>query len=104
MMFGAGMMWGAAISGGGCNWGWGHGDIDVDIDHNYNSNRNVDRNTNRTVNREGNRSSWKHNPEHRKGVNYRNGATAKQYGGQGGSNRVTRDQARGFDRGASAST
>jgi hypothetical protein len=39
--------------------------------------------------------AWQHNPEHRKGVNYQNSATAQKYGGTGASNQVTRDQARG---------
>ena len=44
MMFGAGMMWGAALSGG-CNWGWGNSDIDVDINHSNNFNRNTNINS-----------------------------------------------------------
>jgi len=39
--------------------------------------------------------AWQHNPEHRKGVNYQNSATAQKYGGTGASNQVTREQARG---------
>jgi len=39
-------------------------------------------------------TSWQHNPEHRKGVNYQNQATAQKYGG-GSPSQVSREQARG---------
>jgi len=93
MLFGAGVAWGAYLHGG-CSWGWGHGDIDVNVKNEYNFNRNTN---------VGN-GSWKHDAEHRKGVNYRSGQTAKLYGGSGAGSRVTRDQARGYDRGGSAGT
>lgn len=105
--FGFGMMMGAAIWGG-CGWGWGSSDINIDIDRNNNFNRNtsrgdrVDARGNRGGDRAGgnraggNRSSWNHNPSHRKGANYQNSKVASQYGGKGGSSRVSRDQARGF--------
>jgi hypothetical protein len=107
MAFTAGVFWGAALSGG-CNWGWGGGDVDIDINRNNEFNRNTNRNSNRTnaSDRSGNRAgakggkgSFQHNPEHRGGVNYRDNKTAQKFGGQGNSNRVTRDQARGYDRG-----
>jgi hypothetical protein len=74
LSFGLGMAVGAAWSNwGNCNWHGG--DIDVDINHNFNSNRNVNRNTER------NRTSqWKHDPSHRKGVDYRDKATQNRYG------------------------
>jgi hypothetical protein len=116
--FGFGMAMGAAIWGG-CGWGWGSSDINVDIDHHNDfdrntsrgdrgdgnrgdragdraSNRGGDRAGNRAGNAGGNRSSWNHNPSHRKGANYQNSKVASQYGGKGGSNRVSRDQARGY--------
>jgi hypothetical protein len=96
MAFGAGMAWGAYLSGG-CDWGHGHGDIKINNEYNFNRNTNINSNINKN-------GSWNHNAEHRKGVNYRDNATAKKYGGQGGASRVTRDQARGYDRGAGAST
>jgi hypothetical protein len=105
MAFTAGVFWGAALSGG-CGWGWGGGDIDIDIDRNTNFERNVNRESSRTnvSNRSGDRASggkgnFNHDPSHRGGVNYRDNKTAQQFGGQGGSSRVTRDQARGYDRG-----
>jgi len=98
MTFGVGMAVGAAIWGD-CNWGgWGNNDIDIDI-HRYNEfNRNTSINSERyNVDRgQGGRGNWQHNPEHRKGVNYRNQQTAEQFGARGGSSRVSRDQARGW--------
>jgi hypothetical protein len=61
---------------GDCDWHGGDGDIDVD--------RNT--NINQTINREkyknqyqGGRGNWQHNPEHRKGVSYRDQATGQKY-------------------------
>jgi hypothetical protein len=97
MAFTAGVVWGAAIWGG-CSWG--HNDCDINI--NNNNFNNFNRNTNINGGRDnlpgsGN-SSFKHNPSHRKGVNYKSPHTAQQFGGTAGQNRVTKDQARGFDR------
>jgi hypothetical protein len=64
--FGAGMLVGAAIWGG-CNWGGGGVYVNH---HNYN-------NFNRT--NIGGGSNWRHNVDHRKGVAYRDQATARQY-------------------------
>jgi hypothetical protein len=62
--------------GGGCCWGgypnWGTGDIDIDI----NNDINIDRD-NINV---GNDGKWKHNSEHRKGVEYRDQASQQKYG------------------------
>jgi hypothetical protein len=104
MAFTAGVMWGAAW--GGCAWGWGNSDIDIDIDRHNEFNRNTNINADRTniQNKGGGKGSWKHNPEHRGGVNYRDNKTAQQFGAQGGSNRVTRDQARGYDRGGASAS
>jgi hypothetical protein len=98
--FGFGVAMGAAIWGG-CGWGWGHSDIDIDIDRNNNFNRNTnrDRVDHRGGDRAGNRggrSSWSHDPGHRRGANYQNSKVASQYGARDGSSRVSRDQARGF--------
>jgi len=74
--FGVGMVVGSALWGG-CHWGWGHGDIDINV-NNYNRfNRtninNIDRNN------IGN-GTWKHDPAHRKGVQYRDNATQSKFG------------------------
>lgn len=71
-----GVAWGYAW--GNANW-HGSGNNNVYINHNQNIN------VNNTINRAkyqggGADSAWRHNPEHRKGVAYRDGATARQYG------------------------
>ena len=104
--FTAGMFWGAAIWGD-CDWG--HGDVDIDID-NYNNfidKTEIDGSRKQDLKdragerggqagtREG-KGQWNHDPQHRKGVGYKNDQVAQRFGGQGGQNRVSRDQARGF--------
>jgi hypothetical protein len=102
MAFTVGVVWGAAIWGG-CNWGWGGSDVDIDINrqNNFNRNTSIDggRNQVNPNNRAGGKQSWQHDASHRGGVNYRDNKTAQQFGANSGSNRVSRDQARGYDRG-----
>jgi hypothetical protein len=93
LSFGAGMAVGAALWGG-CNWH--SGDVNVNYNYNYNRNTNVG-----NINKP---EHWRHNPEHRKGVNYRNDATAKKYGQPSAANRAARENARGYQRQASAQT
>jgi len=101
MTFTAGVAFGAAV------WGhadWGHNSVNVDVNRYNNFNRNTSVNANRPPppggppgpagGPGGGQSQWQHNPEHRKGVNYKDPGTAGKYGG-GGSNQATRDQARG---------
>ncbi len=113
MVFAVGVAWGAAVWGG-CHWGWGHSSVHINVNHynNFNNNTNINANHNNIQNTAGNKADWNHNPEHRKGVNYKSPQTAQQYGAKEGANRVTKDQARGYDRssagghqtGATAST
>lgn len=101
MMFTVGIVWGAAIWGG-CAWGWGHSTVNVNVNNynNFNNNTNISGGNRNQINTGGGgKQDWDHNPEHRGGVNYKDNATAKQYGGSGNSNRVSNDQARGYDRG-----
>jgi hypothetical protein len=102
LAFGAGMAVGAACWGD-CDWGGG--DVNIDIDKHNEFNRNTNRNSERTNVKSGGgkQGQWKHDSSHRKGVGYRDSNTAKQHGGSGASSRVSRDQARGRDSGASAS-
>jgi hypothetical protein len=93
--FSVGVMWGAGCWGG-CNW---HGnDVNININNfnSFNKNTNINAGKYNINNAGGNQGSWNHNPEHRKGANYKNPATAQKYGAAGGSNRVTKDQARGY--------
>lgn len=92
--FGAGVVVGAAIWGG-CRWGWGRSSVNININRQNNFNRNTNRNFDRNRANTGGTAKWQHNASHRKGVNYGNSNVAKKYGASSGSNRVTRDQARG---------
>jgi len=99
--FGVGMAVGAAIWGG-ANWGWGNNDVNIDINRynefNRNTNINADRdriNTGQGGRGDGNKANWQHDPSHRKGVNYKSPEVAQRNGASAGSNRATKDQARG---------
>jgi len=94
--FAAGVIVGAAwgYAWGGCGWRGGH--VDIDIDRNVNFNRNIDRSRYKTQVGGGGRGNWKHNPNNRQGVRYRDNKTAQRYGKQGRSgNRSSRDAYRG---------
>jgi len=96
--FGAGVVVGAAIWGG-CRWGWGRNNVNININRHNEFNRRTNRNAGRDRISSGGRggtTAWKHNSNHRKGVNYNNSNVAKKYGAKGGSNRVTSSQARGY--------
>ncbi len=79
--FGVGVAVGAAwgYAWGGCNWR--RGDVDIDINRNTNINNNIDRSKyqNRVTAGQGGRGEWRHNPEHRKGVSYRDQGTAQKF-------------------------
>ena len=83
--FGAGVAMGAAwgYAWGNCNWGGG--DVDVDVNRNTNINNNINRDQAKQnlqdrgqVNQKG-QGKWQHNPEHRKGVSYRDQGTAQKF-------------------------
>jgi hypothetical protein len=93
LSFGLGMAAGAMW--GNCNWN--NGNVDVDINNHNSYSKNVNRTevaNERTSQYErgqggergqrrggaaGNRAEWKHNPENRKGVQYRDQATQQRY-------------------------
>jgi len=79
--FGVGVAVGAAwgYAWGNCNWRGG--DVDVNINRNTNFNKNIDRSKyqNKITTGQGGKGEWKHNPEHRKGVSYRDQATAQKF-------------------------
>jgi hypothetical protein len=97
--FGVGMAIGGAIWGD-CNWGGNDINIDIDRYNEFNRNTNIDADRN-NINRGegggrgGDKAGWNHDSSHRKGVNYKNPQTAQKFGASAGSDRVTRDQARG---------
>ena len=84
MWFGAGMAMGAAFSGA---WGYGWGDCDynggkvkIDNSKNFNfSGNNIDRSKYANQLPAGGKGDFRHNPEHRKGVSYRDQRTAQQF-------------------------
>jgi hypothetical protein len=102
--FGVGVAVGAAVwgntnwHGGGCYWGGGWGgnnDVDIDINNSFNRNTNINRNNINSGNRQ-----WQHNPEHRRGVSYRNENVSQRYQGAQSAQRreMNREQARGYER------
>ena len=81
--FGVGVAMGAAwgYAWGGCNWHGG--DVDIDVNRNTNINNNIDRSKYKdkagTGSGQGGKGKWQHNPEHRKGVSYRDQGTAQKF-------------------------
>jgi hypothetical protein len=93
--FGAGLAIGVA-------WGyaWGHcdwhgGDVDVDIDRNANFNRNINREKYKRTGQldQNGRGKWQHNPADRRGVPYRDQATAQKYNRASNANAVASREA-----------
>jgi hypothetical protein len=81
----------------GAAWGyaWGHadwhgGDVDVDVNRNANFNRNIDRGK-YADQYKGGKGNWQHNPEHRKGVSYRDQGTAQKFN-RGSSNKAVQSR------------
>src|SRR5262249_58131822 len=71
---------GGGYAGGGANWG--RGDVDIDVSRNTNFNTNINReqakqNLQARGQREG--GSFQHDASHRKGVGYRDNATAQKF-------------------------
>ncbi len=77
--FAAGVAVGAAwgYAWGNCNWHGG--DVNVNVNRNANLNRNINRGAYANQLPAGGRGSWQHNPEHRKGVSYRDQATGQKF-------------------------
>ncbi len=83
----------------GAAWGyaWGHsdwhgGDVDVDVNRNTNINNKIDRGKYQQQMQQrgqgqGGKGNWQHNPEHRKGVSYRDQGTAQKFN-RGSSNQA----------------
>jgi hypothetical protein len=83
LSFGVGMAVGAAVWGN-CNWGGGNVDVNVNNYQNYSKNVNrsnvaSERTARAQQGQAGNRSQWQHNPENRRGVQYRDQATQQRY-------------------------
>jgi len=80
---GLGVAWGYAW--GSCNWR--RGDVNINVNQNVNFNRNINRNEFSQKIGQGGQGQWKHDVNHRRGVSYRDDATAQKFG-QGSSNQV----------------
>jgi hypothetical protein len=84
MWFGAGMALGAAFSGA-WGYGWGNcdyhgGKVNIDNSRNFNfSGNNIDRGKYANQLPAGGKGDFRHNPEHRKGVSYRDQGTAQKF-------------------------
>jgi hypothetical protein len=78
LSFGAGVALGAAWGYGWGDCDWHGGDVDIDVDRNTNINQNINREKYKNQ-YQGGRGNWQHNPEHRKGVSYRDQATGQKY-------------------------
>jgi hypothetical protein len=83
--FGAGVAMGAAWGYAWGNSNWNGGNVDIDVDRNTNINNNINRDQAKQkmqergqVNQKG-QGNWQHNPEHRKGVAYRDQGTAQKF-------------------------
>lgn len=104
--FAAGVAVGAAASGyGGWGCGWGHNEININTTtvNNFTKNNYTAVNAQKyQMNQNVKNQNWQHNPEHRKGAQYPNQATAQKYGQQPSSagGRPTTSDARGYGGGA----
>ncbi len=104
--FAAGVAVGAAWSGwGGWHSNWHGGDVEIGISNYNNFTRNNYTNANRyQMNQNLKSQSWQHNPEHRKGAQYRNQATAQKFGESRAGTRDVRSGYRGYEGGAGGRT
>ena len=103
--FTAGVAVGAAW--GGWHSNWHGGDVDIDVNRYNNFTRNNYTNANRyQLSQNRTSQSWQHNPEHRRGAQYTNQATAQRFGqSRAGTGTGRRPGAyRGYEGGAGART
>ena len=102
MMFGAGLAVGAAWGYAWGNSNWNGGEVDIDVDRNTNINTNINRDQAKQKLQERGQSNqrgqgkWQHNPEHRKGVSYRDQGTAQKFNRASSNDAIqSREQFRG---------
>jgi hypothetical protein len=77
--FAAGVAVGAAWGYAWSNCNWNHGNINVDINRNININNNINRNNYVQKTGQGGSGTWQHDPDHRKGVSYRDESTRQRF-------------------------
>jgi hypothetical protein len=101
LAFAAGVAVGAAWSGhGGWGCGWGNNEVNINASKQNNFTKNNYNNSQKYQAKQN--QSWQHNPENRKGAQYKNQATAQKYGqqGSGAGARPSTSEARGYGGGA----
>jgi len=86
-----GAAWGYAW--GGANWN--HGNVNVNVNQNNSINNNINRNNYANKIGGGGQGQWQHDPDHRKGVAYRDSNTQQKYGQQGRGSADARQDYRG---------
>jgi hypothetical protein len=97
--FAAGVAVGAAW--GGWHSNWHGGDVDINVNRYNNFTRNNYTNANRyQVSQNRTTQSWQHNPEHRRGAQYSNQATAQRFGESRAGAGTFNSAARGYEGGA----
>jgi hypothetical protein len=91
--FAAGVAIGAAwgYAWGSCNWHGGR--VNYNVNQNININNRIDRNR---YAKQGGEGTWRHDSSHRKGVAYKDGATARKYGQSPERSMSGRRDARGY--------
>jgi len=101
LAFAAGVAVGAAWSGhGGWGCGWGNNEVNINASKQNNFTKNNYNNPQKYQAKQN--QNWQHNPENRKGAQYKNQATAQKYGqqGSGAGARPSTSEARGYGGGA----
>jgi hypothetical protein len=100
--FAAGVAVGAAWGGwGGWHCNWHGGDVDINVNRYNNFTKNNYVNANRyQVSQNRTTQAWQHNPQHRRGAQYSNPATAQRYGESRAGARTVSSTARGYEGGA----
>jgi hypothetical protein len=106
--FAAGVAVGAAWSGhGGWGCGWGNNEVDINVNkqntftqNNYNNSQKYKKEGGGSGS--GKNQNWQHNPEHRKGAQYKDQRTAQKFGqqGPGSGPKAKTSDARGYGQGA----
>jgi len=96
LSFGIGMAVGAAVWGN-CNWGRGNVTVNVNQYNNYTRTVNNTNVANRRTEIQNSRGSgqWQHDPEHRKGAQYRDASTQQRFNKAGAPNAQSREAFRG---------
>jgi hypothetical protein len=101
LSFGVGVAVGAAWSGhGSYGCGWGNNQVNINASTQNNFTKNNYNNPQKYQAKQN--QNWQHNPENRKGAQYKNQATAQKYGQQRSSagGKPTTSEARGYGGGA----